>query len=193
MSDEQTDLPNPNAEGQELEPEQSVPIDPESLARHYEQDDVAVGSIVRFGIAIAVGATVAVLILWFAVRTWSGQPANARIQFESARVTPVAVPGPGLDAAPENNWNAYLQRENERLHTYGWIDREAGVARIPIDEAMRLLAEQGVAAREGDVPTFHVEPAFTLDSSGGLFAGEWMAMDELATGDLTTDGTDADE
>jgi hypothetical protein len=31
----------------------------------------------------------------------------------------------------------------ERLRTYGWVDREAGVAHIPVDEAMKMyLAEQ---------------------------------------------------
>ena len=31
----------------------------------------------------------------------------------------------------------------ERLRSYGWVDREAGVAHIPVEEAMRMyLAEQ---------------------------------------------------
>ncbi len=35
----------------------------------------------------------------------------------------------------------------ERLRSYGWVDREAGVAHIPIDEAMKMyLSEQ---ARKG--------------------------------------------
>jgi len=34
-------------------------------------------------------------------------------------------------------------QQMERLRSYGWVDREAGVAHIPIDEAMRMyLAEQ---------------------------------------------------
>jgi hypothetical protein len=32
-----------------------------------------------------------------------------------------------------------------QLGSYEWVDREAGIARIPIERAMRLLAE-------GDVP-----------------------------------------
>ncbi|HVO19174.1 MAG TPA: hypothetical protein VMU15_07960 [Anaeromyxobacter sp.] len=31
-------------------------------------------------------------------------------------------------------------RDQERLASYGWVDRKAGVAHIPIDEAMRLVA-----------------------------------------------------
>ena len=34
-------------------------------------------------------------------------------------------------------------QQMERLRSYGWVDREAGVAHIPIDEAMKMfLAEQ---------------------------------------------------
>jgi hypothetical protein len=33
--------------------------------------------------------------------------------------------------------------ENARLQSYGWVDRTAGIARIPIDQAMELLATRG--------------------------------------------------
>lgn len=35
----------------------------------------------------------------------------------------------------------------KELHTYGWIDQQAGVARIPIDRAKELLLERGLAVR----------------------------------------------
>jgi hypothetical protein len=41
-------------------------------------------------------------------------------------------------------------QQMERLRSYGWVDREAGVAHIPIDEAMKMyLAEQ---AKKGGQP-----------------------------------------
>ena len=38
------------------------------------------------------------------------------------------------------------QRENEEktLNTYGWVDQKAGVAHIPIDRAMELIAQRGL-------------------------------------------------
>lgn len=160
-------LPNPNPAGQELSPEMSVPIDAASLARHYEQDDVNVGGIVRFGIFILIGGTIAVALLWVVMRFWAGYPLPFQLQLSPARVTPPAVRGPGLDAVPEVTLNNMLEFENERLNSYGWIDRDAGVIHIPIDEAMRLMVERGVPARDGDAPTFRLERAFQLDSSGG--------------------------
>jgi hypothetical protein len=144
-----------------------VPIDAESLARHYEQDDVDVRGLVRFAIAIAIGATIASGVLWLVVRMWTAQPLPLETQIAPAAVTAPAVPGPGLDALPEATLTEIIIRDNERLTTYGWVDREAGTVRIPIDEAMRLLVERGVPAREGDAPDFGLEPAFRLDGSGG--------------------------
>lgn len=41
----------------------------------------------------------------------------------------------------------------ERLSDMSWVDRDAGIARIPIEEAMRLIARQGSApAGAGGAP-----------------------------------------
>lgn len=175
MSAETNDLPNPNVAGRELAFETSLPIDPESLARHYEQNDVSTRAIARFGIAIAIAVVVACTVLYFVMRLWTTQPLTPRMQFEPALVTPAVVPGPGLDAAPERTLELVRQRDRVRLQEFGWVDRDAGVVRIPIDAAMQLLVEQGIDAREVETPTFGVNPAFRLDGSGGLYPGEWMS------------------
>lgn len=33
-------------------------------------------------------------------------------------------------------------QQMERLESYGWVDRQAGVAHIPIDEAMKMYLQQ---------------------------------------------------
>ena len=42
---------------------------------------------------------------------------------------------------------AHREREDELLGSYGWVDRNAGVVRIPIDQAKRLLLERGLPVR----------------------------------------------
>jgi hypothetical protein len=39
-------------------------------------------------------------------------------------------------------------RERKMLTEYAWVDQRAGVARIPVDRAMRILAEQTPAAAQ---------------------------------------------
>jgi len=34
------------------------------------------------------------------------------------------------------------------LTSYGWVDKNAGVVRIPIDEAMKIVVKQGLPVRQ---------------------------------------------
>jgi hypothetical protein len=145
-----------------------VPIDPASLASHYELDDVDTRAVLRFaGLLLLVLVVVQVVIYWF-MREWTDRPLQIEVQIPPALVTPPPVPGPGLEAAPEVHLDTYLQGEMERLNTYGWIDPTNGVVHIPIERAMELLVEQELPARDGEPPDFGLAPAFRMDGSGGV-------------------------
>ena len=53
------------------------------------------------------------------------------------------TPPPRLQAEPAEDLATYLAREKGTLDSYAWVDEEAGIARIPIEQAMQLLAERG--------------------------------------------------
>ena len=36
-------------------------------------------------------------------------------------------------------------KEDAELHSYGWVDKNAGTVHIPIEDAMRLMLERGAA------------------------------------------------
>ena len=36
------------------------------------------------------------------------------------------------------------EEERDRLSSYGWVDRKAGIARIPVDRAIEILAKKGL-------------------------------------------------
>src|SRR5207253_9171034 len=56
---------------------------------------------------------------------------------------------PRLQISPPRDLEAFRSREQSELNSYGWINRTAGVARIPIDQAMNLLLERGLPTRRG--------------------------------------------
>src|SRR5262245_48444805 len=47
------------------------------------------------------------------------------------------VPEPRLQINPQADLEELRRKENEILSTYQWVDRDNGVARIPIDRAMQ--------------------------------------------------------
>ena len=52
-------------------------------------------------------------------------------------------PPPRLQSLPSQHLATYRAHEALVLNGYAWIDAERGIARIPIDRAMSLLAERG--------------------------------------------------
>src|SRR5262245_44619884 len=63
---------------------------------------------------------------------------------------PVSKQVPRAPGTPELNPNQPVElrdlreRENRLLETYGWTDRAAGVAHIPIERAMQIIATEGL-------------------------------------------------
>ena len=58
-------------------------------------------------------------------------------------------PAPRLQVNPAEALAALRHREEKVLNSYGWVDREKGVVRIPIDRAMGLMVERGLPEGEG--------------------------------------------
>jgi hypothetical protein len=115
---------------------------------HHEESDVDIRAIFGFGAALlAVGVVVHVLILLL----FNFFDARATPQAQAAY--PLAVgqedrrPEPRLQEHPREDLGALRDREEETLRSYGWVDRNAGVVRIPIERAMELTLERGLPAR----------------------------------------------
>jgi hypothetical protein len=51
---------------------------------------------------------------------------------------------PALQRFPEADLAAFREKETSELATLGWMDRSRGIARIPIEDAMRMIAEHGL-------------------------------------------------
>lgn len=56
----------------------------------------------------------------------------------------IAPPSPRQQIAPSVDLRLYLAEQKRRLDTYYWIDRDRGIVHIPIEEAMKRVAEHGI-------------------------------------------------
>ena len=54
-----------------------------------------------------------------------------------------AAPAPLLLSAPQPERAAFFADKEKRIGSYGWVDRKAGIAHIPVEQAMRVMAGQG--------------------------------------------------
>ena len=56
----------------------------------------------------------------------------------------IGAPGPALLTDESGNLRQFRESEDEAMHSYGWIDKNAGIVRIPIERAKDLLLERGI-------------------------------------------------
>lgn len=107
--------------------------------------DVNVRAIAIGGVAIACGIAFALAAAFFLLR----------VRGPAANTAPHAfkAPVPLLQTAPQIDRAGYFAEKEGLTGSYAWVDRKAGIARIPVDQAMRVLA-----ARPG-TPAPSMQPA----------------------------------
>ncbi len=52
-------------------------------------------------------------------------------------------PAPSLQTSPEHDLSGFMRDQQRALSRYAWADRGSGVAIIPIEEAMKIVAKRG--------------------------------------------------
>jgi hypothetical protein len=56
-------------------------------------------------------------------------------------------PSPGLQTTPWADLKQFRADQHTYLHSYGWVDEQAGIVRVPIEKAKALLLKQGLPVR----------------------------------------------
>lgn len=119
------------------------------MAVTYEKRDLRTSSVL-WGGAIVLAVTVAAFgcmwLLWASLlaRERAASPPAHPLAASVAREQP---PAPRLQSSPRVDLLALRAQEDAALGSYGWLDKNQGTVRIPIERAMQLLAERGLPAR----------------------------------------------
>lgn len=119
---------------------------------HHEESDVNIRGIFAFAGALVVAAFLIHVLVWVLFRYF-----DARLARQGTPQFPLAIaqenrlpPEPRLQVNPRQDLADLRAKEDRTLNTYGWVDRNGGVVRIPIDEAIRLTLQRGLPARPSE-------------------------------------------
>lgn len=117
---------------------------PEKHASYDSELDLR--SILGFGIGLIVVTGFVLAVMWWMSVAFKRQEEShdrAPSPLAEARLDPVP-PGPRLQPMPPRDMDELRAQDAAALTTYGWVDKAHGVARIPVERAISILAERGL-------------------------------------------------
>src|ERR1700685_224948 len=137
----------------------------------HERRDVNVFQVSAFGIGLLLSCIVVVFAMWamfdfFYSREDAKNADNpAALMMKDQNKLP---PEPRLQAEPKVELKDLRADEDAILSSYGWVDPNKGIVRIPIDQAIDIVAQKGLPSKPS--PTGLDNEGFRMipeDSSSG--------------------------
>lgn len=131
--------------------------DGHSESSAYETRDVKVRPLAVFIAGLTVLLIVSYLIVLGVFRLFNAQKTAADATADPVAVERAALPPeqrlpaePRIQSDPPGDLQVLRRAEERILNHYGWIDRDAGLVHIPIDQAMKLVVQEGLPVRQPD-------------------------------------------
>jgi hypothetical protein len=117
----------------------------------HEASDVNIRAILTFAGGLIVLAAVVYFVVWllFGYLTRRENAASGGLTYPLAAGQEDRLPPePRLQTNPREDLKDLRDSEERVLKSYSWVDRNGGVVRIPIDEAMKLTLQRGLPSRQ---------------------------------------------
>ena len=121
----------------------------ENLDVAYEHSDADTRRLVIWNGVLMLVIFVAMVVVFVMISGFSRYRAAVEptplpmVQFRPTPPSPRLQPNPIDQETAEQELKTMREDEDFVLNSYGWVDRQAGIVRIPIERAMQLLVEGG--------------------------------------------------
>jgi hypothetical protein len=126
------------------------PVSQDSLQRGYEARDLPVRPFLYVSAGFIAGLVLVCLLLGLffhlLLHVFPHRQSGASL-VEKVRDFPV----PELQTDPGADYAAFLAKQTEVLNNYAWVDRQRGLVRVPVEDAMKRLLQQPPPVRSPNV------------------------------------------
>ena len=118
----------------------------------HEPNAVNIPGVVKFLIWLSVAVMVVALLMWgllhyFDKRKAREAPPPSPLAPEARLPPEPRLQGaPGSVSSPAEDIRQFREQEDQMLSSYGWIDQQRGIIRIPIEQAKKLIEQKGAPA-----------------------------------------------
>ncbi len=110
----------------------------------HEERDTNIRAIMWFAFSLVVTVGAVLLLMRWAFYAFPRPQAEDTTPFASATVAGTIPPEPRLQVNAPEDLKKLRAQEDSVLNTYGWVDRQKGIVRIPIDRAIDELVKRGL-------------------------------------------------
>ena len=126
--------------------------DPHHADVSFEERDIKVGTIYWYLIALGLATVAALIICIFVFRFTSSLAATSDVAPPPSREAlgkdyppePRLQGVPGHVNDPQKDLREKLKTDNDANEELQWIDKNAGIAQIPVEDAMKIISEKGL-------------------------------------------------
>lgn len=118
--------------------------------RRYETTDANALYLTWFALGLAIVLALVLLLIRMTFRQFESV-AKRTDELPSAVASDQTPPAPRLQTNPRDDLSKLRQHEDTVLTNYAWIDKPKDIVRVPIDRAIRLLAQRGLPEPDGPV------------------------------------------
>jgi hypothetical protein len=117
---------------------------------HHETTDVDIRGILAFGVGLIVVGILTALVVWVLFKYFDAREARRVVPEYPLAATQEKrePPEPKLQVNPREDLEELRRQEDQILNSAGWVDKNAGIVRIPIEEAMKLVVQRGLPSRQ---------------------------------------------
>jgi hypothetical protein len=120
----------------------------------FEKTDVRSAAILRFLIYLGIGVVLSYVLTFFIYSSLKNYWADSHAPLLPSRVEmgPTLPPEPRMQGMPghledpQQDLRDKIKADTDANDKLGWIDQQAGIAQIPVKDAMQLIVEKGLPA-----------------------------------------------
>jgi hypothetical protein len=126
--------------------------DADGVEALHEPNTVNIPGVVKFLVWLSVAIIVVALLMWgllhyFDKRKAQAEPPPSPLAQEVRLPPEPRLQGaPGSVGSPAQDIRRFREQQDQILNSYGWIDQQNGIIRIPIEQAKKLIEQKGLPA-----------------------------------------------
>jgi hypothetical protein len=140
----------------------------------HETTDASLGGVERFMVVTILFLAIAFGLMWLMYSYFWGRENALDVQpspvipREGDRMPPL----PRLQTRPEQDLATLRGTQQQVLDVWEWVDRERGIARIPVSRALEIVAERGVPTPPASAAAAAMAAAVQAHAEHGHVVGQ---------------------